>query len=863
MRLKRIMLALAAVVPLTVVAQGWPANYGGVMLQGFYWDSYSDTQWAQMTEQADELAELFDLIWVPNSGRTDVSGTGQNMGYSPMYWLNHSSCFGSESQLRNMIEAYRQRGTGLLMDLVINHKIGKTGWVDFVDESVTGRTTGHKYVVKWDNVNHAQICNNDECNFNGYTTSGAADTGENFDGARDLDHTSITTQQNVRTYMDFLQNELGYVGYRIDMTKGYSPEFTGKYNNWTHPYFSVGEYWDGNADLLRTWLEGTRWAGQIQSATFDYALKYRINEAFNGSSFNPSALDNKGLAADVNYNRWAVTFVDNHDTGQTGNSSRMSNNAHIAAANALILALPGTPCVFLKHYQNNKTAITNMIKGRRAAHITNQSPITVQQPSSGGYIIEVQGNKGKVYLQLGGATGNGTPSGFQLVQSGTNYKYYVSTGLNWQNSSKQGGGVPASLTATPPPTTGTTVFIKAADQTSTHLYAWDTNNEPIAGAWPGTAIRTLPFCYVAGAKWYYKTFDQSTINVIFNNGTGGEGNQTEDITSVTASSFFTYDAPDYTSFANVTEAVAPYLNYEIPASATAIDGHVYCYLETNEYATPSIYTWDNSGKQWSGVWNGTKMTLVGTSTTTGNKIWLWDGGETSAGATPDYLVFNDGNSGGAQTEDMDFVNGGYYTLYGLLGAVEKEVLPVPDEVYILGEVNNNGGWYANKGTMMTTTDGEHYSAQVTTRGQNSGYSYFSFTKRLASKATDWDSIADNRFGADAAQDFVVTNDLLGTPLPLSDDGCQTAFKIAAGEWDFALNLKNRTLVITRHADGVYGDLTGDGKVDVSDINLLINVMLGKATVADCHTNPDLSNDKQVDVADINLLVNILLGKTQE
>ena len=33
-------------------AQGWPANYGGVMLQGFYWDSYDDTQWTKFTEQA-------------------------------------------------------------------------------------------------------------------------------------------------------------------------------------------------------------------------------------------------------------------------------------------------------------------------------------------------------------------------------------------------------------------------------------------------------------------------------------------------------------------------------------------------------------------------------------------------------------------------------------------------------------------------------------------------------------------------------------------------------------------------------------------------------------------------------------------
>ena len=33
----------------------WPANYDGVMLQGFYWNSYEETQWTKLTAQADEL----------------------------------------------------------------------------------------------------------------------------------------------------------------------------------------------------------------------------------------------------------------------------------------------------------------------------------------------------------------------------------------------------------------------------------------------------------------------------------------------------------------------------------------------------------------------------------------------------------------------------------------------------------------------------------------------------------------------------------------------------------------------------------------------------------------------------------------
>ena len=43
---------------------GWPANYGGVMLQGFYWDSYQETNWEQLTAQADELSKYFSLIWI-------------------------------------------------------------------------------------------------------------------------------------------------------------------------------------------------------------------------------------------------------------------------------------------------------------------------------------------------------------------------------------------------------------------------------------------------------------------------------------------------------------------------------------------------------------------------------------------------------------------------------------------------------------------------------------------------------------------------------------------------------------------------------------------------------------------------------
>ena len=59
---------------------------------------------------------------------------------------------------------------------------------------------------------------------------------------------------------------------------------------------------------------------------------------------------------------------------------------------------------------------------------------------------------------------------------------------------------------------------------------------------------------------------------------------------------------------------------------------------------------------------------------------------------------------------------------------------------------------------------------------------------------------------------------------------------------------------------VVGDITGDGKVDVSDVNIIINIMLGKAQADQYPGNPDLNGDNSVDVSDVNAVINLMLGK---
>ena len=57
-----------------------------------------------------------------------------------------------------------------------------------------------------------------------------------------------------------------------------------------------------------------------------------------------------------------------------------------------------------------------------------------------------------------------------------------------------------------------------------------------------------------------------------------------------------------------------------------------------------------------------------------------------------------------------------------------------------------------------------------------------------------------------------------------------------------------------------GDINHDGKVDVSDVNIIINIMLGKTQASSYPGNPDLNNDNKVDVTDVNAVINIMLGK---
>ena len=206
-------------VAIVAMAQGWPENYKGVMLQGFSWDSFVDTQWTNLESQADELSGYFDLIWVPQSG--NCNSTYNQMGYTPVYYFNQNSSFGTEAQLRQMIKTFKEKNVGIIADVVVNHRnnMGVNGsWVDYPAEEYNGVTyqmlstdiCGNDDAYK-DNTGKWVYPTRDWATQNGYSLSANNDSGEDWGGCRDLDHSSENVQKIIKVYLKYLLNDIYHI----------------------------------------------------------------------------------------------------------------------------------------------------------------------------------------------------------------------------------------------------------------------------------------------------------------------------------------------------------------------------------------------------------------------------------------------------------------------------------------------------------------------------------------------------------------------------------------------------------------------------------------------------------------------------
>lgn len=436
---------------------GVPAECEDVMLQAFYWDSYTDskygrTKWIDLLKDTVAINADFDLVWFPPSAYADGGNGNGGVGYTPKQYNNQDSDWGTKTKLNQLIAALHAGNTKVIADVVINHRGNSNSWCTFFQDNFGSYGT-------WQ-LKSEHICKNDEVNSTSSAGScqgaatGANDTGTNFNGARDLDHSNEYVQNWAKAYTQWLLGEMKYDGFRYDMTLGYSGQYLSMYNEAAQPYISVSEYWE-SIDRQVSHLKATNYNTMI----FDFPLKYRLGEALgvDGQSGetrynllnNPAnSLRNKG------YKRYAVTFIDNHDTFERSDNqggefikykadlSTADVKRRIMEANAYILMLPGVPCVFYPHWKSYKNEISALIAIRKEAGIHSESAITETSSSTAGnrsYEATVTGHRGTVILRMGVNRSKEAPDGYEQVMDGGsagNYTIFLRKGAQGLESAE-------------------------------------------------------------------------------------------------------------------------------------------------------------------------------------------------------------------------------------------------------------------------------------------------------------------------------------------------------------------------------------------------------------------------------------------
>ena len=410
-----------------------PANCPDVLLQAFYWDSYANhgygrTLWKDHLNgtngsSASEIGKWFDLVWLPPMSKS-TGGTG----YLPVCYSNLDSDWGQKKNLVKLIDTLHVNGARVVADIVVNHVAGSSGWCTFAALNF-GKYGSFRPDASW-------ICQTDEMNSDpdagdcmGKAT-GANDDGygseANYDSGRDWDHTSLSVQKMCKAYLTWLRKTIKIDGFRYDYCKGFNNGHIGDYNTASEAYFSVMEMWEGNVETLKYHLD----QAHRNTLTFDFATKYQaFRDGIAADNYAP--LKGCGLLG-AGESRYAVTFLDSHDTFQRNDDEFCGKDKSMTVCHdkipqcyAFLLSMPGVPLVFWPHWVTFKDEIKAMINARYKTGVHSQSAVS-DESGTNFYKATITGTNGQIRLLIGPDSGyENTPDGFTLAQKGVNYGVYI------------------------------------------------------------------------------------------------------------------------------------------------------------------------------------------------------------------------------------------------------------------------------------------------------------------------------------------------------------------------------------------------------------------------------------------------------
>ena len=336
-----------------------------------------------------------------------------------------------------------------------------------------------------------------------------------------------------------------------------------------------------------------------------------------------------------------MTFVENHDTERRSNAAQDPLKKDTLAANAYLLAMPGTPCIFLTHWIDCKQAIKAMIDVRRLLGIHNESTYTNRIPNTSVTSVaayESKGTDGSLLVVLGNLK-DYEPIASQWVKvlSGHHYAYYLQPSMNIAWVDCASGHYEKSFQAT---------LTAVTEQTGAQLVF------TIDGSTPSASNGTR--C-ASGTKVSIPAEKTTTLKVGLLVGSTVSAIQTRQY-EVSETKPEDVSIPDFCT--RTEDEVCAF--FEAPLTWTST---ICCWAWTDSPSDNFTYS---QRKNWPGV----DCTLLGTAKN-GNKVWkwTWDGTKqnNSSAKQPAKIIFS--NNGSPQTADLPFTNGGYYNKDGFQAQV--------------------------------------------------------------------------------------------------------------------------------------------------------------------------------------------------
>ncbi|WP_223649992.1 alpha-amylase [Hymenobacter psoromatis] len=384
--------APATPTPSLLSASSNATTANGVLMQGFYWDvpqtTSGQTWWQVLGGKASELKSAgITALWLPPA----YKGSGANdVGYGvyDRYDLGEfnqkgtvATHYGTLAQLQSCIGALHGQGIQVYEDMVMNHltsadaqeqfTVGGTSYNVYTSFTYPGRANKYStYQWHYYNFNGTQQApNNGWYQWNAWDFQPYAN-GDAYDNllGSEIRYADQNQVNETISWGNWMTTTLNLDGYRLDATKHMLTSFV---NSWldnvkgSSGRFAVSEAWFQNLSDLNNYASST--GGR--TSLFDVPLHYTFAAMSNGNG----TWDMRGLqfAGFTEANgALSVSFVDNHDTDQTGGALYSPvANLKMLAYSYILTREKGYPCVFYKDYYNyGLGAQLKTLIGIRQAH---------------------------------------------------------------------------------------------------------------------------------------------------------------------------------------------------------------------------------------------------------------------------------------------------------------------------------------------------------------------------------------------------------------------------------------------------------------------------------------------------------------